>query len=78
MPKISRKCSKLEGWVFFIKKLISLKVRRRTKRGSTVYGHFPTSNVGKRLKSNCIEKCNCIIKKPLSYGFQVGKCNDKA
>ena len=34
MPKISRNCSKLEG--FFIKKLISLIVRMRTNRGSTV------------------------------------------
>ena len=35
MPKMSRNCSKL--MVFFsIKKLISLIVRRRTKRGSTV------------------------------------------
>ena len=34
MTRISRNCSKLI--VFFIKKLISLIVRRRTKRGSTV------------------------------------------
>ena len=45
MPKISRNCSKL--MVFFIKKLISLIERRRTKRGSTVYVHPKLWHCGK-------------------------------
>ena len=35
MPKISKSCSKLEGF-FYKKKLISLIVRMRTNRGSTI------------------------------------------